>query len=71
MAVIGGTIGALRIPEKWLSGQVDLVLNSHNIMHVVVVMAVWSMHSATIQDLHWMIDPAACQVIPSIHHDEL
>ncbi|XP_063986931.1 progestin and adipoQ receptor family member 4 [Diachasmimorpha longicaudata] len=72
VAVIGGTIGALRIPEKWLSGQVDLVLNSHNIMHVVVVLAVWSMHSATIQDLHWMTDPSACQVISSSpHHDDL
>ncbi|XP_043289690.1 progestin and adipoQ receptor family member 4 [Venturia canescens] len=74
VAVIGGSIGALRIPEKWLPGQVDIVLNSHNIMHVVVVIAVWSMHSATVQDLVWMTDPSACgahNVSRVPRHDEL
>jgi hypothetical protein len=78
IAVIGGTIGALRIPEKWVPGKVDLLLNSHNIMHVMVVLAVCSMHSATLQDLAWMIEPEVClqqstvnAKIPSTshHHD--
>ncbi|XP_012283066.1 progestin and adipoQ receptor family member 4 isoform X2 [Orussus abietinus] len=60
MAVIGGTIGAMRIPEKWIPGQVDFILNSHNIMHVMVVLAVCSMHAATLRDLVWMADPSAC-----------
>lgn len=73
MAVIGGIIGALRIPEKWLPGQVDFYLNSHNIMHVVVVTAVWSMHAATMQDINWMMEPTACQATSSSTplHDEL
>lgn len=72
VAVIGGIIGALRIPEKWLPGSLDLLFNSHNIMHVLVVLAVCSMHEATIQDLTWMSDPTSCTVpnyIPSIHEE--
>lgn len=42
--MIGGAIGAMHIPEKWFPGSVDLYLNSHNIMHVLVVIAVYSMH---------------------------
>lgn len=44
MSILGGAIGAMRIPEKWFPGLVDYYLNSHNIMHVLVVVAVYSMH---------------------------
>lgn len=44
MSVVGGVIGAMHIPEKWIPGNFDLYLNSHNIMHVLVVLAVYSMH---------------------------
>ncbi|KAK0085403.1 hypothetical protein PV325_005275 [Microctonus aethiopoides] len=73
VAVIGGSIGALRIPEKWIPGHFDLILNSHNIMHVVVILAVWSMHAATLQDIRWMMNPSACLATydSSPHHDEL
>ncbi|XP_073816912.1 uncharacterized protein [Musca autumnalis] len=54
VSIIGGAIGAMRIPEKWLPGLVDFYLNSHNIMHVLVVIAVYSMHMATIKDFEWM-----------------
>lgn len=54
VSVIGAAIGAMHIPEKWFPGTVDLYLNSHNIMHVLVVAAVYSMHIATIRDLSWM-----------------
>lgn len=60
VAVIGAAIGALRIPEKWIPGRLDLVLNSHNVMHVMVVLAVCSMHTATLKDLAWMSDPSSC-----------
>lgn len=60
VAVIGAAIGALRIPEKWIPGRLDLVLNSHNVMHVMVVLAVCSMHTATLKDLAWMSDPSTC-----------
>ncbi|XP_028897602.1 uncharacterized protein LOC105214313 isoform X2 [Zeugodacus cucurbitae] len=54
VSILGGAIGALRIPEKWFPGFVDFYLNSHNIMHVLVVVAVYSMHKATIKDFEWM-----------------
>lgn len=54
VSVIGAAIGAMHIPEKWYPGAVDLYLNSHNIMHVLVVAAVYSMHVSTVRDLHWM-----------------
>ncbi|XP_057332136.1 progestin and adipoQ receptor family member 4 [Microplitis mediator] len=75
VAVIGGAIGALRIPEKWLPGQVDFIFNSHNIMHVIVVCAVWSMHTATIRDIKWMMIPNVClessNSSPAFVHNEL
>ncbi|XP_021694745.1 progestin and adipoQ receptor family member 4 isoform X1 [Aedes aegypti] len=54
VSAVGGVIGAMHIPEKWFPGSVDIYLNSHNIMHVLVVMAVYSMHQATIRDIEWM-----------------
>ncbi|XP_022906420.1 progestin and adipoQ receptor family member 4 isoform X2 [Onthophagus taurus] len=54
VSVIGATIGALHIPEKWFPGTVDYYMNSHNIMHILVVAAVYSMHIATIKDFSWM-----------------
>lgn len=47
VSIVGGAIGAMNIPEKWLPGNVDFCLNSHNIMHVLVVVAVYSMHQVS------------------------
>lgn len=60
IAIIGVYIGAVRIPEKWFPGQLDLVFNSHNIMHVLVVVAQYHMHKAAEQDLVWMSSPHSC-----------
>ncbi|XP_044262112.1 progestin and adipoQ receptor family member 4 [Tribolium madens] len=54
VSIFGAAIGALHIPEKWFPGTVDFYMNSHNIMHVLVVAAVYSMHVATMRDLAWM-----------------
>ncbi|CAH0552553.1 unnamed protein product [Brassicogethes aeneus] len=54
VSIMGGAIGAMHIPEKWFPGSVDMYLNSHNIMHILVVVAVYSMHTATMKDLMWM-----------------
>ncbi|XP_018576248.1 progestin and adipoQ receptor family member 4 [Anoplophora glabripennis] len=54
VSIAGGAIGALHIPEKWFPGCVDMYLNSHNIMHIMVVAAVYFMHTATMRDLNWM-----------------
>lgn len=42
--MFGGAIGAMHIPEKWFPGSLDYYFNSHNIMHILVVVAVYSMH---------------------------
>jgi len=60
LAIIGGYIGAVNIPEKWFPGKVDLVFNSHHIMHVLVVAAVYEMHRGAELDLLWMSSGNAC-----------
>jgi len=60
LAICGGYIGAVNIPEKWFPGQVDLVFNSHHIMHVLVVAAVYQMHKAAELDLVWMSTGTVC-----------
>jgi len=61
LAIAGGYIGAVNIPEKWFPGKVDLVFNSHHIMHVMVVAAVYQMHKAAELDLVWMSSGGICQ----------
>jgi len=61
LAILGGYIGAVNIPEKWFPGKLDLVFNSHHIMHVLVVAAVYHMHMAAEMDLLWMSSSEACQ----------
>lgn len=60
LAIVGGAIGALRIPERWLPGKVDSLGNGHHIMHVLVVMAVVHMHIAARSDLVWMSTNGKC-----------
>lgn len=60
ISIIGAAIGAMHIPERWFPGCVDMYLNSHNIMHILVVTAVYSMHVATMRDLTWM-DQVKCK----------
>lgn len=54
VAVVGAVIGATNIPERWFPGTLDLVCNSHHVMHVLVVYAVYQMHLAATLDLQWM-----------------
>lgn len=70
VSLIGGIIGAIHVPEKWFPGQFDLCFNSHNIMHVLVVLAVYYMHHATIADLIWMAS-VECGQIPDDHYMEV
>jgi len=66
LAILGGYIGAVNIPEKWFPGKCDLLCNSHNIMHVLVVMAVYQMHQAATLDLVWMSDSSSCTAVPPL-----
>ena len=42
-------------------GKCDTLWNSHHIMHVLVVAAVYHMHRAAEMDLVWMSREDACQ----------
>ena len=67
IAISGGIIGAMRIPEKWFPGRFDFWFNSHHIMHVLVLVAVVHMHNAAKLDMIWLTNPQ-CPSISS-HHD--
>jgi len=57
IAVLGAIIGATNVPERWFPpGALDLFCNSHHVMHVLVVYAVYHMHTAAVLDLTWMSD---------------
>lgn len=53
-AICGGIIGATNIPERWFPGTLDLIANSHHVMHVMVLLAAYQMHKAVSMDLVWM-----------------
>ena len=52
--MIGGFIGGINIPERWFPGRLDLICNSHHLMHLLVLYAVYEMHLGAILDLKWM-----------------
>lgn len=37
----GATIYAFRLPERWIPGKVDMIGNSHQIFHTLVVLGAW------------------------------
>lgn len=54
LPIIGAVISATRVPERWWPGKFDYILNSHNIMHVFVVLGANHLHLATCSDLIWI-----------------
>lgn len=56
--VLGGVLGALRVPERWAPGRLDLAGNSHQIMHVVMVAAQYCLFRGALTDLHWLLHEA-------------
>ena len=54
IAVTGAIIGGINIPERWFPGRLDLICNSHHLMHLLVVYAVYEMHLGVNLDLKWM-----------------
>ncbi|XP_047468793.1 progestin and adipoQ receptor family member 4-like isoform X1 [Penaeus chinensis] len=65
LAVLGGFVGALRVPEKWIPGRLDLLANSHHIMHVVVVYAVYHLHQGAVLDMVWLSKNSTCSLVQS------
>ncbi len=54
IAIVGAFIGGINIPERWFPGRLDLICNSHHLMHLLVLYAVYEMHLAAVLDLKWM-----------------
>ena len=59
-AVVGCVISATRVPERWFPGRFDLLLNSHNLMHVFVVIGAVHMIAAARADLLWLATDDRC-----------
>ena len=55
LALLGGVVNVLRIPERWSPGAFDVFFNSHTIMHVVAVAAISTAHVAAGMDRAWVL----------------
>ncbi|XP_042202485.1 progestin and adipoQ receptor family member 4-like [Callorhinchus milii] len=65
LAALGGLINVGRLPERLRPGRFDYWLNSHQIMHVLVVGSLLCLHWGVLADLTWISNNvAACQT----HH---
>uniref|UniRef100_S4RDX5 Progestin and adipoQ receptor family member IVb n=1 Tax=Petromyzon marinus TaxID=7757 RepID=S4RDX5_PETMA len=51
VAMAGGAINVSRVPERWLPGRFDYWFNSHQIMHVMVVLSILHLHWGVVPDL--------------------
>ena len=59
--LFSGFINLSYMPEKWFRGKCDYFLNSHNIMHIFVLIGAAMMHDGTVMDFEWM-QKAECSV---------
>ncbi len=58
-SLLGGAINMLRVPERWFQpddpakpGPLDYWFNSHQIMHVMVALAMLHLHLGATHDYH-------------------
>lgn len=49
----GASIYAFRLPERWIPGKVDMVGNSHQIFHTLVVLGAWFHFKALVTSYHF------------------
>lgn len=54
LAVLGGVVNIIQIPERFSPGLFDNWGNSHQIMHVMVICAIIYLHWGTLEDLAWI-----------------
>ncbi|XP_077869031.1 progestin and adipoQ receptor family member 4-like [Saccoglossus kowalevskii] len=54
LAAAGAIINVCRIPERWLPGRFDYVMNSHQIMHILSFIALINSQWGAMEDLAWM-----------------
>eukprot|EP00201_Polytomella_parva_P020082 CAMPEP_0175039790 /NCGR_PEP_ID=MMETSP0052_2-20121109/837_1 /TAXON_ID=51329 ORGANISM="Polytomella parva, Strain SAG 63-3" /NCGR_SAMPLE_ID=MMETSP0052_2 /ASSEMBLY_ACC=CAM_ASM_000194 /LENGTH=456 /DNA_ID=CAMNT_0016301797 /DNA_START=445 /DNA_END=1815 /DNA_ORIENTATION=+ len=58
--VIGAMVYATRIPERWLPGKFDVLFHSHQIFHVLIVIAAYFHFGSTFQLLNWRDEVGGC-----------
>eukprot|EP01089_Gocevia_fonbrunei_P012533 TRINITY_DN2992_c0_g2_i1.p1 TRINITY_DN2992_c0_g2~~TRINITY_DN2992_c0_g2_i1.p1 ORF type:complete len:154 (+),score=0.18 TRINITY_DN2992_c0_g2_i1:483-944(+) len=51
--ILGATIYALKIPERWFPGQFDYWWNSHMIFHLLGIVATWFMYTSIYTAHEW------------------
>lgn len=56
LALTGGLVNVWHIPERFSPGTFDYWFNSHQIMHVAVILAIMFLHWGTMEDLAWLKD---------------
>lgn len=54
LAVVGGLVNVIQIPERFSPGLFDNWGNSHQIMHVMVICSIIYLHWGTMEDLDWI-----------------
>lgn len=54
VGVISAILNLAHLPEKWFRGRFDYFLSSHNIMHLVALIAPALLHCGTVMDFQWM-----------------
>lgn len=54
LAVLGGLVNIIQIPERFIPGRFDNWGNSHQIMHIMVICAIIYLHWGTLEDLSWI-----------------
>lgn len=54
LALFGGIINVSRLPERLRPGKFDFWCNSHQIMHVLVVISILYLHWGVTSDLMWI-----------------
>lgn len=54
LALLGGLVNIVQIPERFRPGLFDNWGNSHQIMHVMVICSIIYLHWGTLEDLAWI-----------------
>ena len=61
IGLFGGLLNLSRLPERFFQGKMDYFFNSHNLMHLFVLLAPSILHRGTVMDFEWM-QTAECPV---------
>ena len=61
IGLFAGLLNLSRLPERYFQGKMDYFFNSHNIMHLFVLLAPALLHRGTVMDFEWM-QSAECPV---------